>query len=152
MGRSLLFAVTSINGKQVAVGTTHLESLNSSQRRAEQLKFALSNLAPFDEAILMGDFNLESSENIIPDSYYDLWPSLHDISKAPGYTMPAQQGFAAWRPDRIILKKSQGSQPKSIKIIGNDPISSYSEEILRNDWLVKTPSDHYCLVGEIALS
>jgi len=52
-----------VNGQSLACATVHLESLNNEGTRKEQLRIAEHVLRPFDNAILVGDFNFDSSIN-----------------------------------------------------------------------------------------
>jgi len=65
MGRSLLIAEWKppFAAGHVAVATTHLESLNNARTRAKQLRTAREALAPYEQAVLLGDFNFDSSCN-----------------------------------------------------------------------------------------
>ena len=72
-------------------------------------------------------------------------------------------GFSAWRPDKFLLKNHDNLKPKSIKIIGKEPIPEKKMEKLENDQIsiknkviikkiatyVLTPSDHYGLEIDI---
>lgn len=70
MGRSLLVAETEVDGQTIAVATSHFESLNNADIRKEQLGVAFDVLGKYDTALLMGDFNFDSSwnneEKVIP--------------------------------------------------------------------------------------
>lgn len=102
MGRELLRALCTVNGKRFVVGNVHLESLNSQSTRAKQLKVCNQHLSGFDSALLVGDFNFCSERNYydivgIPldnqalaahiPSFTDTWPLLASrgqISTIPG--------------------------------------------------------------------
>ena len=61
MGRSLLIAETIINGERFVVSTAHLESMNSAQYRKAQMEISFSILKLFNNSMLMGDYNFDSS-------------------------------------------------------------------------------------------
>jgi len=66
MGRSLLIAEWSpplCEGRRVAVATTHLESLNNARTRAKQLRIAADALSRYKQAMIVGDFNFDSTQN-----------------------------------------------------------------------------------------
>jgi len=62
MGRDCLVAEYIINGEEFACCTTHLESLDHPETRKEQLQ-RISEILTFPNAILMGDFNFDSTQN-----------------------------------------------------------------------------------------
>lgn len=63
MGRSLFVAETEVNGEAIAVATSHFESLDSADIRKDQLEVAFKVLDKYSTALLMGDFNFDSSWN-----------------------------------------------------------------------------------------
>lgn len=119
MGRSLLFAEANINNSNIAIGTVHLESLEPyALIRWKQLELIYKIYEQFPTAILMGDFNFDNAsenKNIKP-SYIDVWKHLHP--EEPGHTMKAIKHYAAWRPDRIILKNNPYWAPSKIEMVG----------------------------------
>jgi len=159
MGRSLLFAELLVNGTPIVVGTVHLESLGNGQLRQDQLNICFEEFKNFELAFLMGDFNFDwesENKNIIPE-YADMWRILHPDD--PGYTMPRTPDFLAWRPDRVLIKRSKLCRGLIIERIGMDPISKYVgeepyvEESYEKDMVtqVKTPSDHYGLRATVEI-
>ena len=108
MGRSLLICETLINQKPLAVATVHLESLNNAQCRVEQMRIAFEVLNMFEDAMLMGDFNFDSSwtkeQTAIDKNFDDIYLTLNDGVET--FTMPKNPRFNAWRPDKILLKRS----------------------------------------------
>ena len=156
MTRKLLIAETfyNCNGevKPILIGTSHLESLNNPEFRKSQLEIIFRVLEKSDSSFLMGDFNFDPSweneqKNLNPkylDSY-DTWKSKNKLM-IEGYTMPKNDLFPAWRPDRILYKNFNLD---FFEIFGNEPIeleeaTCYSE--------VKTPSDHYGLYSRFSLN
>jgi len=159
MGRSLIFAELIINGIPTVVGTVHLESLGNGQLRQTQLDLCFSEFKNFELAFLMGDFNFDwesENKNIIPE-YADMWRILYPDD--PGYTMPRTPDFLAWRPDRILVKRSKLCRGLTIERIGMDPIPKYIgdepyvEESDEKDMVleVRTPSDHYGLKASVEI-
>jgi len=63
MGRDCLVGEYIINGEQFIFTTVHLESLNFSQKRREQLERISNSLRLVPNVILMGDFNFDSNQN-----------------------------------------------------------------------------------------
>jgi len=61
MGRSLLIAETIINGEPFVVSTVHLESMASAPYRKAQMDISFSILKLFNNSLLMGDYNFDSS-------------------------------------------------------------------------------------------
>jgi tyrosyl-DNA phosphodiesterase 2 len=155
MGRKLLVAELRINNQIVKIATVHLESGGKlyAFARAPQLELIFSSLANSKQAILMGDFNFCSSwreENAkIDRNYQDMWAVLR--SGEPGYTedtdinlmrLEYTQKHKKVRFDRILVRSSTpGWQPKSIELLGTNPISS--------DYPNVFPSDHFGLVGRL---
>ena len=68
MGRSLLVSkCTMENGREVCVGTVHLESLDNQTTREKQLRVC-EGVLPAGSSILCGDFNFCSFRNYIVSS------------------------------------------------------------------------------------
>lgn len=152
MGRSLYIADTVVNGKHIAVATSHFESLDNSQRRKEQLAIAFKALEAYDDALLMGDFNFDSTwnneEKVIPPEYRDVWI---DIKKINTWTMPQTDRYSAWRPDRILIK-SKNWKAVAVDRVGDFSIPPYEHQQLEEivvDGRVRTPSDHMGLACKI---
>ncbi|OQR85928.1 hypothetical protein ACHHYP_11178 [Achlya hypogyna] len=140
-----------------AVGTVHLESLNSPIVRDEQLRVCEAALAPFTNAILCGDFNFDDTQ---------AWGSWHRPSNAPlendvlatvlhayvdvwTYLRPHDRGatfdggnnprciadpLEVMRYDRIMLKRGAWT-PGSIALLGEAPLDPTGMKV----------SDHYGL-------
>lgn len=98
----------------------------------------------------MGDFNFDSSwkneQCNIDKEYDDIYLTLNKNEET--FTMPKTPYFKAWRPDKILCRKSSQFVPESISLIGKFCIPSYSgsdlNELSENS-VVGTPSDHYGL-------
>jgi endonuclease/exonuclease/phosphatase family metal-dependent hydrolase len=84
-----------IIARQIVVGTTHLESLESNASlRIFQLEKALEILSAFPTAILTGDFNFHPTwreQQTIPSSWIDCWREALNLDneesdEKPGYT------------------------------------------------------------------
>lgn len=135
----------------MAVATVHLDSMSLSRSvRGQQLETLFAELEPYDQALLLGDFNFCSSwdeENSRLDRRYrDLWSELHP--GLPGYTedttinsmrlayskTPKQVRF-----DRILLRDDRVRwQPERIELLGREALG---EELL--------VSDHFGLIAKL---
>jgi tyrosyl-DNA phosphodiesterase 2 len=152
MGRKLL--LTEINHSfdnekfnNILIATSHFESLNNAYTRKIQLQTAFDILNQSDTALIMGDFNFDSSWKIeeanIDKNYGDCWFEFrekHNLKDEDRYTMPENKYFPAWRPDRILFKNDKIFELEFFEIIGKDVIE---QDVPNNE--VKTPSDHYGL-------
>lgn len=152
MGRNLL--LTEINHSfdnqkfnNFLIATSHFESLNNANVRKIQIDSAFEILNKSDTAILMGDFNFDSTwkneEKNIDINFRDCWFEFRDkniLNDEDRYTMPKNNYFSAWRPDRILYKNDKILNLEYFEIIGKDQIE---QDNPKNE--VKTPSDHYGL-------
>lgn len=145
------------NYENFFIGTSHFESLNNHNKRKEQLEISFKMLDHADNALLMGDFNFDSSwtqeEKNINDKYKDCWfehQKMYNLKDEERFTMPASGHFPPWRPDRILYRgKANGSfnfELDFFEILGKNPIEQDNE----NNH-VKTPSDHYGLYALLKL-
>jgi len=153
MGRNLLMteinhSFDNENFKNILIATSHFESLsNGGDLRGHQLFSSFKILNQSDNALLMGDFNFDSSwkneEANINENFKDCWFEFRDkhmLNDEDRFTMPKNQYFPAWRPDRILFKKNTFLELEYFEIIGKDEID---QDIPDNQ--IKTPSDHYGL-------
>jgi tyrosyl-DNA phosphodiesterase 2 len=155
MGRNLLLMeiIHSFDNKNlnnILIATSHFESLNSEEYRKRQLKDSFEILNFSECAFLMGDFNFDSSwkneEVNIDSKFNDCWflhKEKNKLNDNERFTMPANNYFSAWRPDRILFKNGKNENFLNLdyfEILGKDPIKQ--DEF---DNIVKTPSDHYGL-------
>ena len=120
MDRKLVCVDIIINNEIFRIGNVHLESLApGAKKRCQQLKesmhFMLSKHKPLkyrpQHLMIMGDFNecaTKSKEalKMKDKQFIDAWSEYHGgdgkyEKKYPGWTMPENAYFAAWRPDRI---------------------------------------------------
>ncbi|KAH9249759.1 hypothetical protein BASA81_012566 [Batrachochytrium salamandrivorans] len=119
MKRDLLVATFRGAGweEDLAVGTMHLESLNSHPIREAQMRQAKQELSKYDNAILVGDFNFcsyrnydkwstarlqnDSLQTCLP-GFVDQWPRLHG---SPGYTFEDRRN--QWKFTDKLLADSQ---------------------------------------------
>jgi tyrosyl-DNA phosphodiesterase 2 len=152
MDRTLLLAHIPVNGTRLAVGTMHLESLDSAAIRASQLEQVFKTVAQDRDALLMGDFNFCSSwpeeQSRIPAAYADAWSTLR---AEPGYTEdPAvnrmlrkmKKEREAVRFDRILLRSEKpGWVPVSVELLGTKPVSEDLPDVF--------PSDHFGLFARM---
>jgi endonuclease/exonuclease/phosphatase family metal-dependent hydrolase len=78
-------------------------------------------------AFLMGDFNFDSSwkseQASIDPEFEDIFLTLNKNVESP--TMPPTPDFPAWRPDKILSRRSSQWKPSSIDIIGKFYIPSF---------------------------
>jgi endonuclease/exonuclease/phosphatase family metal-dependent hydrolase len=151
--RTVLTATLDVGGRRMIVATTHMESrLEDGPVRAKQLDAIFPLLRNADDAIFLGDFNFGDGEE--PDTshldkaFIDLWLTLkHGM---PGFTWNIETsdmarkgsfpGEKSRRIDRILLRSALW-QPKSIRIIGDQPVKPGDKTLF--------PSDHFGLVGTI---
>jgi endonuclease/exonuclease/phosphatase family metal-dependent hydrolase len=153
--RKMVVGMLEAGAGTIVVGTVHLESAPLSLPvRLEQLDQVLPSLHGAKNAVLMGDFNFDSSDrdeqSRIEPGYTDLWPALH--TGEPGYTVDSvrnrmrllhKQKHKRARFDRILLRSmAAGWEPESIRLLGTQPISAQCPDVY--------PSDHFGLVGVIA--
>jgi len=147
MGRDLIVTVFEYEQTKIAVGTVHLESLKiSATVRRRQLNRIFEILSDYEHAVLMGDFNICSTQlenNILPKAYTDVWPTLHGAD--PGWTLDNARNpllftstYPSARFDRVLLRSDQ-LRPVEIDLVGTEPISN-----------ALCPSDHFGL--QVALS
>lgn len=153
MGRTLKVAELKNNGQKVAVGTVHLESLNNEDYRETQMKISFDLLKNYDEGLLMGDFNFDWPKEIakIPSDFKDIWNELHKPEEE-NFTMDKNGKWDAWRPDRILLKKSELITALTIDRIGMEPIKLYRDNPNIPKTGILTPSDHFGLYATFEFS
>lgn len=154
MGRQLLFAELDLgHGDTMAVATVHLESLQFADTRRRQLEHIFPVLDTYDNAVLMGDFNMCATwdENaLLRTDYLDIWPHVH--AGDPGWTedtdintmrlkvnaKPTQVRF-----DRVIVRSNRDCwHPTAIERLGTEPIDA---TLLPGVF----PSDHFGLCARI---
>lgn len=151
MERTLLLARIPVNGRLLAVGTMHLESLDSAELRGRQLEQVFKTVAQDRDVLLMGDFNFCSSwpaeQSRLDPHYVDVWAALR---QEPGYTEdPAINRMLAYlkkdaavRFDRVLLRSATpGWVPRSVELIGTSPISAELPDVF--------PSDHFGLYADL---
>ena len=151
--RTVVIARVPINGRELAVATTHMESfLADGPLRARQLDLIFALLEGAQDAVLLGDFNFGDGEQ--PDTghldrrFSDLWQKLRP--NEPGYTWDMQRsemarlgafpGEKSRRLDRILVRV-KGFTPVSVRIIGQHAVPGGKP--------VVHPSDHFGLVGQL---
>ncbi len=150
-GRDAAVAVFLVNGRRLAVATTHLESpLEAGETRARQLAAVFSLLEDADDAILLGDLNF--AEGGQPETarldprFADLWPSLKpgdpgftwDVEKSEMARQGSFPGEKSGRIDRILVRSGRWA-PKSVRIVGDAPIVPGDRSLF--------PSDHFGVEG-----
>ena len=121
----------------LVIGTVHLESLANPNMRREQLKCCAAILAPFADAMLVGDFNFDSEQNFKPphdplensalallQNFSDLWTVLRpgEAGKTFDSTLNPYIGeYERMRYDRVMAKL-QAWRPKEIRLVGDEPL------------------------------
>jgi endonuclease/exonuclease/phosphatase family metal-dependent hydrolase len=151
--RTVLTATLDAGGRRLAVATTHMESrLEDGPVRAKQLDAIFPLLRDADDAVLLGDLNFGDGEE--PDTshldkaFADLWLTLHPGK--PGFTwdmeasdMAKKGSFPGEKSRRIdrILVRSAVWQPKSVRIVGDQPVKPGDKTLF--------PSDHFGVVGTV---
>lgn len=157
-----VFATTSAD-EPLAVGTVHLESLNSAPARRAQLELCVADLHTCAPAsLLMGDFNIGAHRNYEDDGlplennalaelageYVDGWAALHPTELGFTYDSALNGNLAhteQMRYDRIILRPGAPAwRFRSIEIIGDKPFAS--AELRGPCWI----SDHFGLLAHIS--
>lgn len=71
------------------------------------------------------------------------------LTLVPGYTMPKNAMWPAWRPDRIMLHSSLW-RPVSIDIVGDEDMDPGCSQCHGRQHRVCTPSDHFALLAKFA--
>jgi endonuclease/exonuclease/phosphatase family metal-dependent hydrolase len=150
--RMVLVARLRVDGRSLAVGDVHLESpLRSSRTRATQLAAVFPMLEGADDAVILGDFNFGDGEepetSCLDERYADLWIALRpgghgftwNIEKSPMARAGSFRGEASRRLDRILLRSSHW-RPKSVRIVGDEPVTADGKVF---------PSDHFGLVATL---
>lgn len=137
------------SARVLRIATVHLESfLEDGVVRAEQLKRVLALLRYAPHALLIGDFNFGDTEEpetrTLEPAGVDVWRAIYPND--PGYTWNIEKSPMAKagsfpnepsrRLDRILLR-SPHWQVKTVRIIGNAPVSADRPELF--------PSDHFGL-------
>jgi tyrosyl-DNA phosphodiesterase 2 len=153
--RKLLIASIDTGNERISVGNLHLESSPSNQLlRLAQLKRALSTQSSAEHALLMGDFNFDPRSGVeqsrLGRDYIDLWSALSS-GRAAGHTVDSTRNRMRFlykrkhkhvRFDRILLRSAApGWVPRSIRLLGTEPISPAMPETY--------PSDHFGLTATI---
>jgi len=170
MGRTALIAGFHAS---LAIATVHLESLNSRATRSHQLQCIRQALAKYDNALLVGDYNITAtgpwadreedeeilSQNLGPE-FFDWWSSVHPKhdentssmtfdTNANGMLKASYRFAEEARYDRACLRLSPRKgrpsewQPGNIRIIGDKPIGTDRKGI------PIFVSDHFGLAMEI---
>ena len=115
----------------------------------------------YDNAFLMGDFNLDgyAETKKLDPGFQDIWRMLQPNDM--GISRPNYGEFLSRRLDRILAKKNNFIDLTSIELIGTDNIPKYEgkdplkDKIQDEDgfgYIVFTPSDHFGLRAEVKLS
>lgn len=135
------------NGRSLAVGTAHMESmLEDGPVRAKQLDEIFPLLANTEDAIFLGDLNFGDGEE--PDTshldkkYVDAWRELKP--NEPGYTWNIETsamaksgsfpGETSRRIDRVLVRSAVW-KPEAIALIGDKPVAEGKKDVF--------PSDHF---------
>uniref|UniRef100_A0A6U6J7J3 Endonuclease/exonuclease/phosphatase domain-containing protein n=1 Tax=Zooxanthella nutricula TaxID=1333877 RepID=A0A6U6J7J3_9DINO len=131
MGRKLVVAKL----PDLAVGSVHLESLNNHKWRVRQLQRCAQVLAGFSDALLVGDFNFDSTRNFKPPhvplenddlntslpDFDDVWPKLRPKELGLTYdsqTNPYIRKTETMRYDRVMARLKLWVA-NSIQLIGS---------------------------------
>ena len=152
MSRRLLL----VKVPNLIIGTVHLESLGNPRMREEQLKNCASILAPFSDAMLVGDFNFDSERNFKPpheplenaavgllQDFVDLWPALRPGEAGKTFDSmlnPYIGDYEQMRYDRVMVKLGAW-RPTQIQLVGNEPLEHLvTLSPLEADWLQRPPT------------
>ncbi|MEK7270090.1 MAG: endonuclease/exonuclease/phosphatase family protein [Planctomycetota bacterium] len=152
-GRDAAVSVFRVNGRRLAVATSHMESpLEAHEIRASQLDAIFPLLDGADDAIFLGDMNFgnawEPETSRIDKRFSDLWRVLHPDE--PGFTWNMEKSEMARRGsfpneksgriDRIFVRSGRW-KPASIRIVGDESIPPGENRIF--------PSDHFGIAGTL---
>lgn len=163
MGRGMLTASLLLDGQEVFVGTSHLESpcgkgQEFSAERQQQMGEVMDLLAGRQEANVVygGDMNwLENMDGAIPlhDGLQDAWVASGE--RDPGFTYDSRANpmvLGNWpgqRMDRVFFKVS-GWKLKGVCLLGKEPLPGVQHEYVRRDGrrqqVPVLPSDHFGLL------
>eukprot|EP01114_Cavostelium_apophysatum_P018436 TRINITY_DN5699_c0_g1_i1.p1 TRINITY_DN5699_c0_g1~~TRINITY_DN5699_c0_g1_i1.p1 ORF type:complete len:347 (+),score=56.79 TRINITY_DN5699_c0_g1_i1:94-1134(+) len=141
MGRRFLCCECRLGGKKLLVSTIHLESLQNTDVRTQQLKMIFPLLKDCDFGFLMGDFNFGDEkpecEHLDAD-FADLWQQTNS-------SMPVADSFTidGARYDRILYRR-KSCKGRSCRLLGTTALSVNSNEQV-------FPSDHKGLHGVVEL-
>lgn len=150
VGRGLLRAKLTINGRPLEICCVHLESGQSASRlRARQAHRVFHAVKATGDVVLLGDFNMPDAENLqIPGCYTDAWLALRPDEN--GFTedtavnamlLESKATHRRVRFDRVLIK-SDIWRPEFIELLGTEPISCTSPRVF--------PSDHFGLLCQVA--
>ncbi|MEH3139724.1 MAG: endonuclease/exonuclease/phosphatase family protein [Mycobacterium kyogaense] len=146
VGRGLLQANLTINGRTLTICSLHLASgKTASELRARQLATVLRTVDTAENAVLLGDFNLRTAEALtLPASLRDAWLTLHPSDE--GFTEDTSINLMLSdkknkrrqeRFDRVLVKGDRWA-PAHIQLLGTGPISPTLPRVF--------PSDHFGLL------
>eukprot|EP01130_Rhizamoeba_saxonica_P012166 TRINITY_DN510_c0_g1_i1.p1 TRINITY_DN510_c0_g1~~TRINITY_DN510_c0_g1_i1.p1 ORF type:complete len:220 (-),score=51.31 TRINITY_DN510_c0_g1_i1:15-674(-) len=163
MGRLGVFSEYTLNSRKVVIATVHLESLDSTNVRKQQLEL-VADVFKDETSILMGDFNFDAKTNyhtnrnylendnlgiVFPD-HYDFWDELYPDNDGITFdsvnNLNCDQGDKSTRYDRMMVSKSTDFWSLGdICILGTGPIEGVENDENEPVWI----SDHYGLLGVI---
>lgn len=149
--RRVLHRITvDLAGTPTAIATCHLESLlDDGPTRATQLEAFFADLAVFEEAIFLGDFNFgdgEQPETVrLREEFVDAWRAVHprepgftwDVERSPFARRESFPGEGGRRLDRMLLKSTRWV-PATATIVGDEPLAGSAGAMF--------PSDHFGLL------
>eukprot|EP01122_Echinamoeba_exundans_P000894 TRINITY_DN10835_c0_g1_i1.p1 TRINITY_DN10835_c0_g1~~TRINITY_DN10835_c0_g1_i1.p1 ORF type:complete len:344 (-),score=44.48 TRINITY_DN10835_c0_g1_i1:13-1014(-) len=169
MGRKLLAAYFNVQGKRVAVGCVHLESLDSAKIRQTQLKISNEELSSSsDSSFLMGDFNFDDKRNFHIDvtplendmmretlkGWIDTWEHLKPTEDGKTFDSVENKMLTPWhkhermRYDRIMFH-SEDWAAQHIDLAGVEPFTQLPGR--DGKVLPVVVSDHFGLVAEYSV-
>ncbi|CAN3129045.1 endonuclease/exonuclease/phosphatase family protein [Mycobacterium sp. smrl_JER01] len=149
VGRGLLQANLTINGRTLAICSLHLESgKTAAELRARQLDTVFRTVKATENVMLLGDFNLRNAESIqTAEPYTDAWPALRPFED--GFTEDTSVNLMLSdtkakrrqvRFDRVLIKGDQWI-PAQIQLLGTAPISCALPRVF--------PSDHFGVLCQV---
>jgi len=149
MGRRLHAVELVTTDGIVTVAGIHLESMKQmTPTRLAQIDECIPVLCRASTAIWLGDFNAapaSEEDQRIRAAFRDAW---EELVTSPGYTRDTTQNamLARIKDDRHqridrIFVKSDAFAPKSIRMLGTEPIAGTEGQVF--------PSDHFGLVAEL---
>lgn len=123
------------------------------------MKYIQTEILNDRDAIFMGDFNFDYSwkdeaKNIDFTLFTDLWKYLRDEDEE-SYTMNGTTKFKPVTFDHVLISNNSQFKPEYIQRVGNYCCRNYCNDLkddIREDDIVRTPSDHLGLYSVISLN
>jgi endonuclease/exonuclease/phosphatase family metal-dependent hydrolase len=132
----------------VTVASTALD-WRAVDSRTDGIDFVMASLSPFNDVILMGDFNFDHGAQPetahIPENWLDVWPALNPENLGhtwdPDTNAYARASDPTSRPSRVdrILVKSVHWLPRYIKLVGCSSVDLMCQSLYAAPQVAKRP-------------